>query len=160
MTASSALFIIDALMVAMAWPPTVWFAVNGAGTHHRWLQALIFAALNLIFLYALGLYRRDSIADASKALGRIPLVVAIAVAAASFVTAAVGWGLSPALFIAATTCFAGCAMLVRLAFPLLRRHSLFHPRLLVIGAGKRAWDLIWISAQPRPAYAVRRDFRA
>ncbi len=88
MTAGLALFIIDALMLLAAWPLTVRFAVNDAAAPHAWLQAAIFAILDLLFLYALGLYRRDSIADTGKALGRIPLVAAIAVAAASFVTAA------------------------------------------------------------------------
>jgi sugar transferase (PEP-CTERM system associated) len=123
MTASAALFLIDALMVAVVWPPTVWLAVDPAGTSHRWIQALLFATLNLVFLYALGLYRRDTIADTGKALSRIPLVVAIAVAAAGFITAAFGWGLSPALFIAAAICFAVCAMLTRLLFRTLRRQG-------------------------------------
>jgi sugar transferase (PEP-CTERM system associated) len=79
--------------------------------------------------------------------------VAIGVVAASFATVALGWVLSPALllapnlaalFIAAMACFTGCAMLARLAFLILRRHPLFRPHLLVIGAGKRAWDLMWI----------------
>jgi sugar transferase (PEP-CTERM system associated) len=142
MTAGLALFLIDAVMVLVAWPLAVRFAVHG--TSHPWPQAAIFAGLDLLFLYALGLYRRESIADTGKALGRIPLVVALAVAASIFVTAAIGWGLSPPLFIAAALCFAGCAMLSRLAFRILRRHSLLRPHLLVIGAGKRAWDLIWI----------------
>ena len=144
MTAGLALCIIDATMVLAVWPLTVRFAVNGGAVPHVWIQAAIFAALNLLFLYALGLYRRDSIAETGKMLGRIPLVTAIAVAAASFVTAAFGWGLSPALFIAAAICFAACAIISRLVFRILRRHSLLRPHLLVIGAGKRAWDLIWI----------------
>lgn len=144
MTAGLALFIIDTLMVLAAWPLTVHFAVDGTTVPHVWVQATIFASLDLLFLYALGLYRRDSIADTGNALSRIPLVVAISVAAASFVTAAAGWGLSPSLFIAAAICFAVCAMLSRLGFRILRRHSLLRPHLLVIGAGKRAWDLVWI----------------
>ncbi|HXI99914.1 MAG TPA: TIGR03013 family XrtA/PEP-CTERM system glycosyltransferase [Micropepsaceae bacterium] len=153
MTAGMALFIIDALLVTLVWPLTFWLAVRGAAGEAGWLQILIFAASDLLFLYALGLYRRDVIVDIQTSLGRIPLVVAIAVVAAGFVTMALGWVLSPALFpapnwaalfIAATVSFTACAMSARLAFPMLRRHRLFRPRLLVMGAGKRAWDLVWI----------------
>jgi sugar transferase (PEP-CTERM system associated) len=141
MTASSALFIIDTLLVAVVWPLTAWLAVNNVETAP---QALIFATSNLAFLYALGLYRRDAVVDIGKSLNRIPLVVAIGVVAASFTTAALGWTLPPALFIGAMVCFTGCGMLARIAFLILRHHPLFRPHLLVIGAGKRAWDLTWI----------------
>jgi sugar transferase (PEP-CTERM system associated) len=144
MTAGAALFFIDALLVALAWPPVVWLAVDGAHTPHRWWQAAIFAGFNLLFLFALGLYRREAIADTSNALSRIPLVTGIALAASGFVTVVFGWGLSPALFIAAAISFAFCAMLSRVVFRSLRRHAIFRPRLLVVGAGKRAWDLAWI----------------
>ncbi|HEY4265365.1 MAG TPA: TIGR03013 family XrtA/PEP-CTERM system glycosyltransferase [Micropepsaceae bacterium] len=153
MNASTALFLIDALLVSVAWPLSVWLATNGAAPQEAWFQALIFATVNQTFLYALGLYRREALVDIGKTLGRIPLVVAIGVVTASFATAAFGWTLSPipytasnlaALFIAAVACFTVCAMLARLAFLMLRRHRLFRPQLLVIGAGKRAWDLTWM----------------
>jgi sugar transferase (PEP-CTERM system associated) len=144
MTAGAALFLIDALVVALGWPPIVWLCTDPAQTPHRWTQALIFAVLNLVFLYALGLYRREVIADTTKALTRIPLVTGIAVAAASFLTVILGWGVSPPLFIAAVICFGVSAMLTRMVFRSLRRHAVFRPHLLVIGAGKRAWDLVWI----------------
>jgi sugar transferase (PEP-CTERM system associated) len=35
-------------------------------------------------------------------------------------------------------------MLSRVVFRSLRRNSIFRPHLLVVGAGKRAWDLAWI----------------
>ncbi|HTO42094.1 MAG TPA: TIGR03013 family XrtA/PEP-CTERM system glycosyltransferase [Rhizomicrobium sp.] len=145
MTASTALFLIDALLVAIAWPPIV--AIVGAQTPHLWWQCALFATLDLLFLYALGLYRRESLTETGKALSRIPLVVGISVVGSSFLTAALGWGLSPALFFAAALTFAACAMLTRLAFRQLRRRAIFRPHLLVIGAGKRAWDLMWILRQ-------------
>jgi sugar transferase (PEP-CTERM system associated) len=153
MTASSALFLIDAMLVALTWPLTFWLAVNGAATDQAWLPALLFAFSNLVFLYALGLYRRDAIVDTSTTLGRIPLVVSIGVIAATFTTKVLGWVLSPssfpapnpaALFFGAMVCFTACAMVARLVFLTLQRHRVFRPHLLVIGAGKRAWDLIWI----------------
>jgi sugar transferase (PEP-CTERM system associated) len=153
MTASFALFLIDALLVAILWPLSYWFAAHGANVEMGWVQALIFAISDLLFLYALGLYRRDAIVDTPTSLRRIPLVVAIGVVAAGFAMAALDWAVSPALFmapnlvalfVAAMVTFTGCAMLGRLAFLILRRHPVFRPHLLVIGAGKRAWDLVWV----------------
>ena len=153
MTASTALFIIDALLVALAWPLSLSLALGGSGLHQVWFQALIFAVSNLTFLYALGLYRRGAVIETSKSLSRIPLVVAISIVVASFVIVAFSSAISQGQFlannlaaslIAAMACFTGCATVSRLTFLLLRRHRLFRPRLLVIGAGKRAWDLMWI----------------
>ncbi len=144
MTASLALFLIDLLLTAIAWPLTLYMVAEDVTQWQLWLQAPLFAALNLLFLYALGLYRRESIADTNKALSRIPFVVAMAVASASFITFALNGSLSPIIFIAATVCFGLCAAVARLVFRQLRRHSLFRPKLLVIGAGKRAWDLLHI----------------
>ena len=144
MTAGLALFILDALIVALTWPATLWFVLGGAPPHSAWLQALSFAISNLTFLYALGFYRRDGLADTARAIGRVPLAATIPAAAASLVLAMLGWVPSARFIIAAIICFIVSAMLARLVFRLLRRNSLFRPSLLVIGAGKRAWDLIWI----------------
>jgi len=48
------------------------------------------------------------------------------------------------LFAAAVPCFAAAGLAARLALHLLRRWGAFRRRLLVIGAGRRAWDLIWM----------------
>ena len=142
MTAAWALFLIDLLSVSIGWPSVLWIA--GMDWHRDWFQLLAFPVVNLLCFYALGLYRRDSIADTSKALERVPVIVLIAVAAASLATIILGWTFSLALCIAGVICFTVCAVLARLAFAALRRHSLFRTRLLIIGAGKRAWDLVWI----------------
>jgi sugar transferase (PEP-CTERM system associated) len=144
MAAAVALFLIDALFVAACWPLSVWLLSDRPGTPESWTLVAIFAAIDLACLYALGLYRRDSIADTAMAVRRIPMVVAIAIAAAIFVTVFLGWRLSPSLCVAAAICFASCIIFARLTFVALRRHSLFRTRLLVIGAGERAWDLVWI----------------
>jgi sugar transferase (PEP-CTERM system associated) len=144
MSAAVALFLLDALFVAICWPLNVWLVSGEHPTAENWAVGAIFAFTNLICLYALGLYRRDIMADTAKAVGRIPMVVAIAIAGAMFVTVLLGWRTSPGLCIAAAICFAGCMGFARLAFIALRRHALFRTRLLVIGAGERAWDLVWI----------------
>jgi sugar transferase (PEP-CTERM system associated) len=159
MTAGFALFLIDALVAAITWPLTFWFAVNGEAAHQAWIPAVIYAVLNLIFLYALGLYRRDAIVDTSTTLGRIPLVVSMGVITSTFTTKMLGWLVSPtlfpipnplALFFGAILCFTLSAMLARVVFLTLQRHRVFRPHLLVIGAGKRAWDLMWILRSQGP----------
>jgi sugar transferase (PEP-CTERM system associated) len=140
MTAGFALFLMDALAVVILWPLTVWLS----GVPTGFLQAALFAFLNLGFLYALGLYRRDIISQLDQALRRIPLITALSVAASSLVSAALHWDISIALCIAAIACFAVSAAIARAGFLLLRRHSLFRSRLLVIGAGRRAWDLLQV----------------
>ncbi|MES2294882.1 MAG: TIGR03013 family XrtA/PEP-CTERM system glycosyltransferase [Pseudomonadota bacterium] len=142
MTAAWALFLIDLLSVSIGWPSVLWIA--GIDWQRDWFQLLTFPVINLLCFYALGLYRRDSIADTSKALERVPVIALIAVAAASLTTIILGWAFSLTLCIAGAICFTICAVVARLAFAALRRHSLFRTRLLIIGAGKRAWDLVWI----------------
>ena len=144
MIASFALFAIDVGLLLAAWPLTVWFACHEACPAHVWLQALALAGFNLAFLYALGLYRRESLSDTSAALGRIPLVVGMALAAGGIAGAALGQPLPSGLLIVAAACLGVCALLARLIFLALRRHDMFRPRLLVIGAGPRAWDLMWV----------------
>jgi sugar transferase (PEP-CTERM system associated) len=122
----------------------LWFVTNRWGARGDPLQASAFAAIDLAFLFALGLYRRDSIADTTRALGRVPLVVAIGVAASNILTAAFGSVVSPVLFVCAILCFTVCATLARLIFRAMRHHRFFRPHLLVVGAGERAWDLNWI----------------
>ena len=140
MTAGFALFLMDALAVAVMWPLTV----RLTGAPIGFLQLLLFALLNLGFLYALGLYRRDIISEPDKAIRRIPLIAALSVAASSLACAVLHWNISIALCIAAVACFSLGAMVARAVFTALRRHSLFRSRLLVIGAGRRAWDLLQV----------------
>lgn len=142
MTPAWALFLIDLLSVSVGWPSALWVA--GADWQQDWFPLLAFPLINLLCFYALGLYRRDSIADTSEALERVPVIVVIAIAGSSLVTIALGWTFSLSLCIAGVICFTACAVLARLAFVALRRHSMFRTRLLIIGAGKRAWDLVWI----------------
>jgi sugar transferase (PEP-CTERM system associated) len=140
MTAGFALFLLDAIAIAASWPLIVAFALNGGPIGY--LQGLGFACLQLGSLYALGLYRREGVAELDKALRRVPLVTALSVAGSCFVSAILGWNVSIALCVAALLCFLACAAAARGVVALLRRHSLFRTRLLVIGAGKRAWDLL------------------
>ena len=143
MTAGLALFALDALIVALTWPMTLWF-IGQAEVHQPGYQNAGFAILNLLFLFALGFYRRDNLADTDRANGRIPLAVALGAAAGIFLAALFGDPPPMRFVIAAFLSFAGSALMARFVFPLLRRNALFRPHLLVIGAGRRAYDLIWV----------------
>lgn len=143
MTAGLALFALDALIVALTWPVTLWFIGRG-DVHQPAYQNAGFVILNLLFLFALGFYRRDNLADTARANGRIPLAVALGVVTATFLAALLGDPPPVRFVVAAFFSFTGSALMARFIFPLLRRNALFRPHLLVIGAGKRAYDLIWI----------------
>jgi len=142
MTAGFGLFLIDALVIAVFWPLISYLVSVSPGGSVLHLQAVTFAFVQLAFLYALGMYRKECICEIDKALRRLPLVAILSVAASSFLSALLRWTISPELCIAAMGSFLACGALARAIFMALRRHSLFRSRLLVIGAGKRAWDLL------------------
>ncbi|MBW4036256.1 MULTISPECIES: TIGR03013 family XrtA/PEP-CTERM system glycosyltransferase [Acidiphilium] len=158
MNSSVIMFCIDAALIAIVWPFAAWYALPQRLPQVD-LEIVVILALypaaNLIALYALGLYRRDVILTVRRSIRRLPLVVGIGTLAASAVflllpfvlaTNHHGWPrhLPDPLFVAASICFTGCGVTARLAFLRLRKSGLLKRRLLVIGAGKRAWDLVWM----------------
>lgn len=144
MPAGLALFLLDMLILVMTWPLIFWGVTGGGVSGLQIAQAAVLAVSNLIFLYALGLYRRESLADPNRAIRRVVVIVAIAVGAGSLFFAIIGQALAPSLAVAALLTFVFCAALSRFILRALRRHPSLRPRLLIIGAGQRAWDLIWL----------------
>lgn len=108
-------------------------------------------ALQMIFLYALGLYRREALVKARCDLARVPVAACLAGLAGWLGLALLppGWGSgAPHLvFLAVLPAFAAAGLLARMVFLALRRRGVFRRRLLVIGAGRRAWDLLWMLRQ-------------
>jgi sugar transferase (PEP-CTERM system associated) len=130
MTSGTAAFVLDAACMG---------AAAGAAGHGP--AALLGPAFTLGWCYALGLYRREAIAATRVALGRLPVAVGFGV-----ITAALAGALVPALNRAAAfpllfagLIAAGAASRALLAW--LRARGLFRARLLVLGAGRRAWEL-------------------
>jgi sugar transferase (PEP-CTERM system associated) len=141
------LFALDALLsvpawlgvAALAWPEATLIAV------------LVHPASYLLFLYALGLYRRDALLEMRRPLGR---AVAAAMLGGLFASVALhgvaAWllalpdgGLGSGLgFLLSVLVFTATAACARLALAALRRRGGFRRRLLVVGAGQRAFDLI------------------
>jgi sugar transferase (PEP-CTERM system associated) len=140
MTAATMLFLFDALMAATTWMAVLHLLRDSAGVG----PILLFVAFDLVFLYALGFYRRDSLSDTWRATSRVPLAVTMGITASVVSCALLGMLPSAQTMLSAFSCFCGSALLARFAFPLVRRNSLFRPRLLVIGAGQRAFDLNWV----------------
>jgi sugar transferase (PEP-CTERM system associated) len=103
----------------------------------------------------MGLYRRDALMETGKSLTRVPLVVgmgATLAAAASAVPALLVPGhIQPLdghdqalVFALATVGFTLCAFLARLVVDVLLQRRVLRRRVLVVGAGRRAWDLLHI----------------
>jgi len=103
MAAGFALFLLDAIAIAAVWPLIVAFLLSGGPIGY--LQGMGFAVLQLGSLYALGLYRREGVAELDQSLRRLPLVTALSVAASSFASALLGFDVSTALCASALVCF-------------------------------------------------------
>jgi sugar transferase (PEP-CTERM system associated) len=161
--AAPALFLLDLLLVAVAWPAAM--ALLGGGMAGKGIGAvapLLHPVAYLLFLYSLGLYRRDAIVAPTRAIGRVPLAAAFGALAASAALAllpgdALGAeGRLPAWFAASVIGLSAAGCAARLLFRLLRRLGLFRRRLLIIGAGARAFDLVLLLRREGsvPAYDV------
>lgn len=150
LTSSQAVVLLDVVILAWAWPLALVLAgISVPGCVSAWLAVLFYPAANLVFLYALGLYRRDVIAEARKSTGRVPLAVGLGALAAATATSLSCRAFGPVydqvrLLTVAVICFFASGVATRLVFSVLRHHGVFRRRLLVVGAGRRAWDLAWM----------------
>ncbi len=150
MSTGRAMFLLDVAGMALLWPAAVLVWVTG-GAPSFWVAAAtaaLYPALNLVALYALGLYRRDVVIEVRRSLGRVPLVTVLGAAGAAggLALGGVSWaGGGPVpLPVVAAGCFLAAGIGARIAFDALRRNGLFCRRLLIVGAGRRAWDLVWV----------------
>ena len=165
MNTGTALFLLDVVGVCLVWPILLQFGCWGAECFRPTpdgLGALLYPAANLVALYALGLYRREAMVQTRDSLGRVPLAVSLgAVGTAIVLVALAPWIGPPAnrvrLFSGAVIGFCVAGVVARLVFSLCKRRGLFHRRLLVVGAGTRAWDLLCMlrNEGSRPQYDMR-----
>jgi sugar transferase (PEP-CTERM system associated) len=129
-TSGAAAFLLDAACMGIVG----WAAGRG-------VAGLPAACITLLSCYALGLYRREAIAATRVALGRLPLAVGFGVVSWAMVGAVVPAvarvGAFPFLF--AGLLAAGAISRAVLAW--LRARGFFRAHLLVLGAGRRAWEL-------------------
>jgi len=155
-TSGTVLFVLDALLVTLTWPLVLWAGrPDFQALFHPPADSrgVLYPVADLLLLFAMGLYRRDSLMETGKSLTRVPLVVGMGAALAvmmseSLTLLAPGTvhplgGRDQALaFALATVCFTLCAFVARIAVDVLLRRRVLRRRLLVVGAGQRAWDLL------------------
>ena len=124
------------------------------GFMSRIAEFAFFPPADLLLLFAMGLYRRDAMQDAARAMVRVPLVVGMGVVIAVLTTLLVGgmtgwplprptdWGNMAAKAAVAEGGFIIAAGLSRAIFNVLVLRGVLHRHLMVVGAGARAWDLL------------------
>ena len=154
-TTGTVLFALDALLISTVWPLVFWlsrpdFLVLFALPSDA--RGLAYPCFNLLLLFAMGLYRREAILEAGRSLTRVPLVVgmgaALAVVGSLIQPLLVPSAVTPdghdqaMLFGLAIVSFTLCAFLARLVIDVLVRRHVLRRRLLIVGAGQRAWDLL------------------
>jgi sugar transferase (PEP-CTERM system associated) len=152
---AGALFALDVLISAPAWTLVALRVEPGphVSGHVGYVVCSVAAFLCwLQFLYALGLYRRDAMLELRRSIARTPLAAGLA-GITSWALAEVicfvfsiprppGAPWQATLFAVSIVCFVTCATVARLGFAVLVEAGAFHRRLLVVGAGFRAQDLI------------------
>ncbi len=138
-----ALLALDCLGLVILWPATLLLAAPGLPRLQGAAALIAYPAFALLALYAVGLYRREAGASLRRALRRVP-VAATAGALAASATMLLLAPDAARLGIAAGGCVLTGAVGARVAFDALRRRGLLSRSILILGAGQRAWDLVWM----------------
>jgi len=152
----SVLFVLDALCIALLWPLVLWGAYPAVAARLAPpvdLRGILYPVADLVLLYAVGLYRRDAVLRTGTSLGRVPLAVGMGATFALLVSVILP-AFDPTLFLQpdgrsqmvgfalGCVCFTACALYARLVVKALLRRQVLRRRLLVVGAGQHAWDLL------------------
>ncbi len=161
LTTGRALCLLDVAAMAVIWPVMFYLMANGPARPiaHVWIAALLYPTANFVAVYGLGLYRRNVGIELRKSLARMPLAAAAGALAAGGALAALD-GVPGQLswMIGAMIAFLVSGSAARVAFDGLRRHGLFSRTLLIVGAGQRAWDLVWMLRKEGPNLSYRITF--
>ncbi|MCX7381185.1 MAG: TIGR03013 family PEP-CTERM/XrtA system glycosyltransferase [Alphaproteobacteria bacterium] len=155
MSSARVLFGLDALLLLIAAPFVLWFGTS-IGILASARESVLFAPANLLMFFAMGLYRRDAMVALRRTMTRVPVIAgmgAILAVGGNFLASLVWqWPVAPprdwadlgAQCSLVVILFSFAAMLARILFRILLRGGLLHRHLLVIGAGARAWDLLFM----------------
>lgn len=138
-----ALFALDCLALLIVWPAAAVLVSHQLVWTDRVAALAAYPVAALSTLYACGLYRRDAAVSLRRALGRLPFAATAAALAASALMLLVAPGAARLGLVAGCATFAS-ATGARIAFDALRRRGILCRRLLILGAGRRAWDLVHI----------------
>jgi sugar transferase (PEP-CTERM system associated) len=154
-TTGTVLFGLDAALVAAAWPLVLLVIRPGLLSPSALpvdARGFSYPLFDLLLLFAMGLYRREAVVELGRSLTRLPLVVGMGASLAVLLSliqpallpeaAAPGGQNQAVLFALAFVAFTLCAFAARVVTDLLVRRHILSRRLLIIGAGQRAWDLL------------------
>ncbi len=153
-TTATVLFSLDAVLAVLTWPLVLWMGRPDPDLLFTLAdpRGVLYPAANLITLYAMGLYRRDALMETGRSLTRVPLVVGMGATVAVLASMVPAWlfgsippigGRDQALvFALATVNFTLCAFAARVIVSIMIRRRMLRRRLLVLGSGERAWDLL------------------
>lgn len=135
------LFVLDLVFSSAAWLTAM--RLSGQSDPAAMLHPLC----NLLLLFAMGLYRRDMIQQPSRAAGRVPLAVLMGAMLALLGSASLRLllpgGTGHAMpFALAVGAFIASALAARGVVHALLRGHVLRRRLLIVGAGQRAWELL------------------
>ncbi len=143
LSAGAALLAMDAAGLALFWPLALLAVHFSYDSLPSLAVAALYPAAILAASYALGLYRRETNVSLRKGLGRLPFASALGTVGASVAVLLLAPGQHmPASSSLICSLFVG--FLSRLGFDVLRRQGLLCRRILVVGAGARAWDLMHV----------------
>lgn len=100
----------------------------------------------LMFMYALGLHRRAALLQLQRSCSQLPLAAALGAGVGWTGQRLLGLGFAPDVVSpgVAAAGWCGAGLLARMAFTQLCRRKLLLRRILVVGAGRRAWELDWL----------------
>jgi sugar transferase (PEP-CTERM system associated) len=138
---ATAAMVLDAVLILTLW---LCFALaSGDGP-----MTLLYPATTLGGLYAFGLYRRELLVASRAALARLPVAVGAGALGGLVLLLMLppAWrpAQSAALFPLAFAGFTAAGFAGRAVLRGLRARAVFRTRLLVVGAGKRAWELAFL----------------
>jgi sugar transferase (PEP-CTERM system associated) len=156
-TTGTVLFALDTVLIATVWPIVLWLAQPDA-TALLQVQAdargFSYPIFDVLLLFAMGLYRRDAILQTSRSLTRAPLVVGTACSLAILLSVIQPTLLPGApipetrsqimLFGLAIATFTLCAFFARLVIDVMVQRRILRRRIMVVGAGQRAWELLYL----------------
>jgi sugar transferase (PEP-CTERM system associated) len=156
-TTGTVLFLADAVLLLLSWPVLLWLSRPSLSAMvHPLVDArgVIYPLADLLLLFAMGLYRRDAIQNTLRSLNRVPLVVVMGATLAMMLSCLQPFLLHHAtvpggrdrfvMFGLAVANFTLGAFIARAAVSILLRRHVLRRRLLILGAGQRAWELLLI----------------
>lgn len=154
-TTGTVLFALDTILLLLVWPMALWASRSNALDILDLpfdTRGIAYPLFDLLLLFAMGLYRREAILQTGRSLSRVPLVVGMGATLAVLLSWMQPWLMPEAIvpdrrgqmimFGLAVVTFTLCAFTARLVIDVLVRRHVLRRRLLIIGAGQRAWDLL------------------